>query len=224
MTAPRQTIAVIGGTGAEGGGLALRLASVGHRIILGSRDLEKAAKVAGELNALIETPLISHDTIDRAALAAEIVILTVPYAAQLATLERIRGALGGKVLIDATVPLMPPKVSVVQLPGGESAVFNAQAMLGNGVRVVSAFQNVAAHKLRDLQADVECDVLVCSDHVEARELTIELVRRIGLRAIDAGPLKNSIVAEAMTSVLINVNRKYKLTGAGIRITGLPLEV
>jgi 8-hydroxy-5-deazaflavin:NADPH oxidoreductase len=220
VTTDLTTIAIIGGTGAEGSGLALRLANAGHRVILGSRDAAKAQMVAEQLNAMLDTARIGHDTVVAAATAAKVVILTVPYAAQLATLEDIRHALAGKILVDATVPLIPPKVSVVQLPGGESAVARAQALLGAGVRVVSAFQNVAAHKLRHLTADVDCDVLVCADDVEARALVIALAQRIGLRAIDAGPIVNSIAAEALTSVLININRKYKLPGSGIRITGL----
>ena len=220
MTEQLSTIAIIGGTGAEGSGLAVRFAHAGHPVVLGSRDRDKAAAVAAELNAAIRKPLVTGEEISVAAAAADIVVLTVPYTAQLQTLEAVRTQLSGKILIDATVPLMPPKVSVVQLPEGKSAVATAQSLLGPEVRVVSAFQNVAAHKLQDLDADVDCDVLVCADDVQARATVIALVERIGLRAIDAGPLANSVVAEALTSVLININRKYKVPGSGIRITGV----
>lgn len=220
MTEQLSTIAIIGGTGAEGSGIAVRLAHAGYRVILGSRDRAKGEAVAKELNDIAGQALIRSDANEIAAKAAEIVVLTVPYAAQLATIETLRAALQGKILIDATVPLMPPKVSVVQLPGGESAVLKAQALLGPEVRVVSAFQNVSAHKLRDLKEDVDCDVLVCADDPAARASVIEIVQRIGLRGIDAGVLCNSVAAEALTSILININRKYKAHGAGIRITGL----
>ena len=125
-----------------------------------------------------------------------------------------------KILIDATVPLLPPKVSSVQLPPGGSAVAIIQQMLGDKVRVVSAFQNVAAHKLRDLEADIGCDVLVCGDDAGARAVALELIEKIGLRGLDAGPICNSAAAEALTSILIFLNRKYKVPGSGIKITGL----
>jgi 8-hydroxy-5-deazaflavin:NADPH oxidoreductase len=220
MTDQLETIAVVGGTGAEGSALALRFAKAGHRVVIGSRDRAKAAKTAEELNQILGTSLVSGDALKSAAAQAEIVVLTVPYAAQRALLADIRDALDGKVLIDATVPLIPPGVSRVQLPEGGSAVAAAQAMLGDRIRVVSAFQNVAAHKLKQLGTDADCDVLVCADDAEARSLVIALVQRIGLRGIDAGPICNSAAAEALTSILININKKYKSPGSGIRITGI----
>jgi NADPH-dependent F420 reductase len=125
--------------------------------------------------------------------------------------------------VDATVPLVPPKVSRVQLPADGSAVAAIQRLLGSEVRVVSAFQNVSAHHLRDLGHAVDCDVLVCGDDVEARETVIALARDIGLRAYHAGPIANSAAAEALTSVLIALNIRYKVPGAGIRITGIPAQ-
>lgn len=220
MSAPLSTIAIIGGTGAEGSGIAVRLAHAGHRVILGSRDQAKAAGVASELNGMLGQPRVSGEINDRAAAAADIVVLTVPYAAQLPTAQSICAELRGKILIDATAPLKPPKVSVVQLPDGQSAVARLQAELGQDVRVVSAFQNVSAHKLRNLATNVDCDVLVCADDPDARAIAIDLVESIGLRGIDAGPLANSVAAEALTSLLIHINRKYKVSGAGISITGL----
>jgi NADPH-dependent F420 reductase len=220
MSGGQRTIAVIGGTGAEGGGIALRLANSGHRVIIGSRDPAKAAGAAASLNAIIGSHTITGLGNDAAAAAAAIVILTVPYAAQVSAVESIRAELAGKILVDATVPLVPPKVSRVQLPAGGSAVAALQALLGDRVRIVSALQNVAAAKLRRLGEDVGCDVLVCADDVAARQEIIELMTGIGLRGIDAGPLCNSAAAEALTSVLIWINRKYKVSGAGIRITGL----
>lgn len=220
MTAQRRTIAILGGTGAVGSGLALRWASAGHRVILGSRNPEKAAKVCAELNALAGSESLSFRDNRAAAAAAEIVVLTVPHAAQRATVEEARESLAGKILVDATVPLVLPKVSRVQLPPGGSAVAAIQHLLGETVRVVSAFQNVSAHFLRDLAHDVDCDVLVCGDDPAARETVIELARDIGLRAYHAGPICNSAAAEALTSILISINIRYKVPGAGIRVTGV----
>jgi NADPH-dependent F420 reductase len=220
MADESSTIAVIGGTGAEGSAIALRLGHAGYRVIIGTRDSAKGARVTTELNKLLDGGAIEFTGNARAAASADIVILTVPYAAQEVTVQDMRAALDGKILIDATAPLVPPKVGNVQLPLGGSAVARIQGMLGDKVRVVSAFQNVAAHKLRQLEADVQCDVLVCGDDAEARSVARDLIMRMGLRALDAGPICNSAAAEALTSLLIFLNRKYKVTDAGIRITGL----
>jgi NADPH-dependent F420 reductase len=221
MTHHPRTIAVLGGTGAEGSGLASRLAAAGHRVIIGSRNAGKAAKVCADLNAATHGPSIAHSDNRSAAAAAEIVVLTVPHAAQRATVEEVRDALAGKVLVDATVPLVPPKVARVQLPPGGSAVAAIQSLLGDAVRVVSAFQNVSAHLLKDPAQRIECDVLVCGDDPNAREIVVGLAHDIGLRAYHAGPICNSAAAEALTSVLISMNARYKIQGAGIRITGIP---
>jgi len=220
MHGKSQTVAIIGGTGAEGSAIALRLAHAGHRVIIGTRDPAKGAKVAAELNQLLGSSALEWRDNKDAAEAADIIVLTVPYSAQVAMVDGIRDALRGKILVDATVPLVPPKVSRVQLPAGGSAVAMVQARLGDTVRVVSAFQNVSADKLRQLGAEVDCDVLVCADDVGARQIVIDLVADIGLRGIDAGPVCNSAAAEALTSILISINRKYKVPGSGIRITGM----
>lgn len=221
MTPRPLDIAILGGTGAEGSGLALRWAKAGHRVILGSRSAEKATKVRDRLNAAVGEGAVRVLDNRAAAAAAEIVVLTVPHAAQRATVEDVRAELAGKILVDATVPLVPPKVSRVQLPPEGSAVAAIQALLGEGVKVVSAFQNVAAHALADLAHDVDCDVLVCGDDPAAREVVVGLARDLGLRAWHAGPIVNSVVAEALTSVLIAINIRYKASGAGLRITGVP---
>jgi NADPH-dependent F420 reductase len=223
MTAHPRTIAILGGTGAEGSGLALRWAHAGHRLILGSRSPAKAAAVCAELNAAVGRDAVTSLANAAAAAEGEVVVLTVPFAAQRATVEEVRHALAGKILVDATVPLVPPKVSRVQLPAGGSAVAAIQALLGEQVRVVSAFQNVSAHALRHLERGVDCDVLVCGDDPAAREVVIGLARDIGLRAFHAGPIGNSVVAEALTSVLIAMNQRYKVPHAGLRITGVPDE-
>lgn len=221
MTPRPLDIAILGGTGAEGSGLALRWAKAGHRVILGSRSAEKASTVRDRLNAAVGEGGVRVLDNRAAAAAAEIVVLTVPHAAQRATVEDVRAELAGKILVDATVPLVPPKVSRVQLPPEGSAVAAIQALLGEGVKVVSAFQNVAAHALADLARDVDCDVLVCGDDPAAREVVVGLARDLGLRAWHAGPIVNSVAAEALTSVLIAINIRYKASGAGLRITGVP---
>ena len=221
MTEPRHTIAILGGSGHEGGGLALRWANAGHRVIVGSRSPEKAKAAADELNRVLGSTLVSWQENKAAAQAATIVVLTVPFAAQRATVEDVRENLAGKILIDATVPLVPPKVARVQLPAGGSAVALIQALLGEDVRVVSAFQNVSAHHLKDLGCDIDCDVLVCGDDMAAREVVVQLAADIGIRGVHAGPICNSAAAEALTSLLIAINVRYKIPGAGIRITGLP---
>jgi len=214
------TIAVLGGAGKEGSGLALRWAHVGHKVIIGSRSAERAAEAAQEINDILGREAASGAANLAAAEAAEIVVLAVPFSAQRELAEEVRGALAGKILIDVTVPLVPPKVSRVQLPGGGSAVEAIQTMLGADVRVVSAFQNISAHHLKHLDAEIDCDVLVCSDDKDAADLVVGLSKQIGLGAWNAGVLANSVVSEALTSVLIALNMRYKVPGSGIRITGI----
>lgn len=214
------TIAVVGGTGAEGSGLAIRWANAGHKVIIGSRDGAKAQAAADELNAILGKALVMGKNSSDAASEADIVVLTVPFAVQISTAESLKEVLAGKVLIDVTVPLMPPKVSTVQLPSSDSAAVSLQAMLGTEVKVVSAFQNISAHKLKKLDHKIPCDVFVCSDDKEARLAVIQLAQDAGLRGINAGPLANSTVAESLTSVLIWINRAYKVPDSGIVITGI----
>lgn len=214
------TIAVLGGTGNEGGGLALRWAKAGYRVILGSRDAQRAATAAAEMKTLLGGGEVTGDGNRNAAAAADIVVLTVPFSAQRSTVEDVRVALEGKILVDATVPLVPPKVARVQLPPEGSVVASIQKSLGENVRVVSAFQNVSAHHLKDLDHSVDCDVLICGNDPAAREIVVSLAADIGLRGIHAGPIENSAAAEALTSVLIAMNVRYKVPGTGIRITGL----
>jgi NADPH-dependent F420 reductase len=214
------TIAIVGGTGAEGSGLALRWANAGHQVIIGSRDPAKAQALADEFNERLGTKKLSGAASEKAVESADIVVLTVPYASQLEMVRALRSKLQGKILVDVTVPLVPPKVSQVQLPAAGSCVVAVQQDLGDGVRVVSAFQNVSAHKLKDLEYSIKCDVLVCSNDKEARQIVIGLAKDAGLRGIDAGGLANSTVAESLTSALIWINRTYKIPDAGIVITGI----
>ncbi|UZW57083.1 NADPH-dependent F420 reductase [Sphingobium sp. JS3065] len=213
------TIAVLGGTGHEGGGLALRWARAGHRVIIGSRDGGRAATHAADLTATAGTTIEGMGNREAAA-AAQIVVLAVPFSAQMATALGVGDELIGKILIDVTVPLVPPKVGRVQLPGGGSAVVLLQEKLGEAVKVVAAFQNISAHQLADLDREIDCDVLVSGDDEAARQIVVGLAEDGGMLAWHAGPLANSAAAEALTSVLISINRRYKIaTGSGIRITG-----
>lgn len=214
-------IAIVGGTGDLGSGLAKRWARAGHEVIIGSRDATRAADTAKVFNSDAGTSSISGMANDDAAAAGEIVVLTVPYENHAPTLEAIKDKVQGKIVIDVTVPLMPPKVRTVQLPEGGSCAKAAQALLGEDVRVVSAFQNVAAAHLADLEHDIDCDVLVCGNNPEARETVVKLAEDASMKAWHAGVIANSAIAEALTSALIFMNGRYKIDGAGIRITGTP---
>jgi NADPH-dependent F420 reductase len=215
------TIAVLGGTGQEGSGLALRWAHAGYRVVIGSRDATRAAAAASAIAEKVPGARVEGMDNLGAAERGDIVVLTVPYAAHRATLEAVKPALSGKILVDVTVPLMPPRVARVQLPPEDSAAVAAQALLGPEVKVVSAFQNISAHLLEDLNASVDCDVLVCGDDKDARALVAGLAEAAGMRAIHGGSLANSTAAEALTSVLIFINGRYKIKTSGIRFTGIP---
>ncbi|MAT52301.1 MAG: NADPH-dependent F420 reductase [Porticoccaceae bacterium] len=219
----KEVIAIVGGTGALGTGLARRWSAAGYEVIIGSRTLEKAQDAVKDLEAVLAERGQSDLKVQAmenlaAASAADIVAITVPFAHHSSTLEAIKSGLEGKILIDVTVPLMPPKVGTVQLPPEGSAGAAAQQLLGEGVKVVSAFQNVAAHHLQEGHG-LDCDVLVSGNSKEAREKVVELVEAVGMRGFHAGPIANAAAAEALTSVIININRAHKCH-AGIRITGL----
>jgi len=214
------TISILGGTGHEGSGLGLRWAKAGHTVIIGSRAAEKAQAAAVELNAKLGVEAVRGLDNVSAALAAEIVVLTVPYSAHVSTLESVREAVQGKTFVDVTVPLVPPKVSRVQMPAAGSASQEAQNLLGPNVKVVTAFQNISAEHLKDSDHPIECDVLVCGDDKEAKTVVIQLAADAGMTAWDAGPLANAVVAEGLTSVLIGLNARHKVKSSGIRITGI----
>ncbi len=217
MPESSRRIAIIGATGHLGAALARRLTLAGERIIIGSRDAGRARVAAETLAAATARPVDSGSNAEAAA-AADVVIVAVPFAAQEATLRDIAAHVSGKIVIDATVPLVPPKVMRVQLPAAGSAAQNAQRILGAGARVASAFHNIAAHRLATDEA-VDCDVLVFGDDREARDAAVRIAGSCGLRGLHAGPLANSAAAEALTSVLIFINRTYAADGAGIRVTG-----
>jgi hypothetical protein len=208
-------IAILGGTGDLGSGLAKCWLSAGYKVILGSRSAEKAKGIADTMKG----DVAGDDNVG-AARVADIIVVAVPFSSHDATLMEVRDAAQGKIVVDAAVPLVPPKVSVVQLPSAGSAAQIAQQLLGPGVRVVSAFHNVGATKLHQ-GSRADCDVLVFGDDKAAREIVMGLAGEVASAGIDGGVLANSAAAEALTSVLIGINRRYKVPGAGIRITGLP---
>ncbi len=218
----KKTLAVIGGTGDLGGGLAWRWAKAGYRVIVGSRTQDKAETAAAGILADHPDAIVEGLANVDAAAAAELIVVTVPFSVQKVNLDAIREAAAGKVVLDCTVPLVPPKVARVQLPEGGSAGQLAQEILGDNVDVVSAFHNVGAEHLRSDQ-QIDCDVMVFGNKVAARDQAVELVEAAGMKAWHAGPLANSAAAEAMTSVLIGINRRYGVHGAGVRITGDPTK-
>lgn len=211
------SIAVIGGTGDLGRGIVRRLAKAGHDVTIGSRAAEKAKAAAEDMASLGLT--LGHAANEDAAVGKDIVIVTVPYESQASTLGLIKDKVGSAIVVDTTVPLMPPKVMRVQLPAAGCAALEAKAILGEGVRFVTAFHNVSAHLL-DSDAKVDCDILVFSDDVEARKTVVDLCPGMGLRGLAGGSLNNSAAAEALTSILIYMNKTYKADGAGIRFTNL----
>lgn len=205
-------IAVLGGTGNLGLALARRWTAAGLRVTIGSRSVESAKAAADPIGA-------GYAQNRDAAEAADIIVLTVPAQAQLATLAEIARAAEGKLVVDTTVPLVPPKVARVQLPPEGSAAMRARAALPDSVELISGFHNVSAQKMAK-PGDVGCDVLVFGDKRDAREVGIALAAKAGARGVHGGPLANSAAAEAMTSVLIHINKAYGVTeGAGIVISG-----
>ena len=213
-----ETIAILGGTGDLGTGLAIRWSKAGYKIIIGSRTLTKAQAAVADLEKISPTtPAAAMENADAAA-EGDIVVLTVPAEHQISTLETVKSGLLGKILIDVTVPLVPPKVGTVQLPPEGSAGKRAQDFLGDDIQVVTAFQNVAAHLLKE-DVTIECDVLVAGNKRSARDKVIQLAQQAGMTGWHAGPIENSAAAEALTSVLIQINRRHDIAHSGLQIVG-----
>jgi NADPH-dependent F420 reductase len=217
MTSTRPIVAAIGGTGHLGAAIAARLARAGYPVVIGSRDAARARSAAQDLAARCGYPVGSGTNVEAAA-QAEVILIAVPFASQESTLRDIAAVAAGKLVVDTTVPLVPPKVMRVQLPPEGSAAVRAQRLLGEQVRVVSAFHNVSAHRLAGDGA-VDCDVLVFGDERKSRDVVVAMVEACGLRGLHGGALANSAAAEALTSVLIFINKLYAVDGAGVRITG-----
>jgi hypothetical protein len=211
------TISILGGTGNEGRGLALRWAKAGHHVVIGSRSAEKAQAAADEINARLGVRTVFGTDNLAAAVTADIVVLTVPPEAQLATLEGVKSTLAGKILVDATarVDAKDPRP-----PEGKASARLAQELLGPEVRVVAAFQNVPAHALKKLEHELASDVLVCADDLQARAAVVKLAEAAGMQAYEAGGLDNAIVVEGLTALIISMNKRYKSKTGGIRVSGI----
>jgi NADPH-dependent F420 reductase len=220
-----KTIAIIGGTGKEGKGLAYRWVKAGYNVIIGSRNAEKAQSAVDEISEMLDDQQrsrLSGDENSAAVKQCQLAVLTVPFAFHKDILSALKADLAGKYLIDVTVPLVPPKVSTVQVPPEGSAALQAQQLLGEETAVISAFQNISFGLLLS-DEKIDCDVLVCGIDKEAREVGQMMVKAAGLTAWNAGPLENSIVAEGFTSVLIRINKQAGTKNAGIKITGVPRD-
>ena len=222
-TNKKEVITIIGGTGKEGKGLAYRWIKAGYQVIIGSRNIEKAQSavlelVGGLLSKANESSNLSGNTNKDAVNLCDIAVLTVPYEFHESILKELKPDLENKFLLDVTVPLVPPKVSTIKIPPFGSAAMHAQNIVGDTVKVISAFQNIS-FELLSSDKTIECDVLVCGSNLESRELGIRLVNDAGLIGWDAGPLENSIVQEGLTSILIRINKKFDVHSAGIKITG-----
>ncbi len=213
-------IAILGGTGKEGMGIGYRWAKAGHQIIIGSRQESKALEASEKLQEMLGGKIkIEGKENLVAAIEAELLVLTVPFSAHRAMCEYIKPASQGKILIDVTVPLVPPKVTKVQMPPAGSATLEAKEILGENTSVVAAFQNISYEHLME-DGEVACDVLVTGDSKASREVVIKLIQEAGLVGLDAGPIENSVVIEGLTSVLIGINKQFGVHDAGIKITGI----
>jgi 8-hydroxy-5-deazaflavin:NADPH oxidoreductase len=217
---PIRTIAILGGTGKEGKGLAFRWARAGYKIIIGSRSMEKADAAARDIRSLLPGASSIEAMLNQdAATACDIAVLTVPFAAHKDMLNSVISQMQGKILIDVTVPLVPPRITRVQMPPAGSAAQEAQQIVGENIQVVSAFQNISYENLLT-QEDINCDVLVCGSGKAAREIVLNLVAAAGMVGWDAGPIENSVVVEGLTSILIGINKQYSVKSSGIKITGV----
>ncbi len=218
---PPPSLAIIGGTGKEGRALAARFAKAGISVLIGSRDPERARVAADELNRRTGTANVQGYSNREAAVKAAVVLLSVPYDGMAPILADLHDAAQNKIVINIASSLDPERKSRAKVPAAGSVTAEVQQFFGDAVRVVAAFQNISPEKLESVEEKIDSDVLVCGGDKEARTVVIDLVRRIGVDALDAGVLANAVAVEALTAVLIAVNIKYKTKGAGIRITGIP---
>lgn len=215
------TLAIIGGTGKEGNALALRFARAGMRVLIGSRDALKAQNAAHEMNQRIGAANVEGYSNRDAALRADLVLLAVPYAGMQPILAEVRDAVQNKIVINLAASLDPERKSRAKPPAAGSVTAEVQQFFGAAVKVVAAFQNISPEKLEAVDTQIDSDVLVCGGDKASRESVIDLIKKIGIAAFDAGGLANAVAVEALTAVLIAINLKYKVRGAGIRIVGVP---
>lgn len=211
------SVAIVGGTGNLGTALALRLAAPGVRVIIGSREREKATTVVESLKSKVrQGGGLEGETNAEAVKQAEFVVISVPYEGHAKIVADLKGRLGGKTIIDAVVPLQKGRPFV---PPAGSALLEAQTILGDEAPVIGALHNISALDLQDIDAPLG-DVLVCGDSEPAKQSVMEIIRRIGAKPYDAGPAANAYVVEGITGVLIHLNRKYKSKHASVKITGI----
>jgi NADPH-dependent F420 reductase len=211
-------IAIVGGTGKEGHGIALRWLRAGHELLIGSRDAARASEKADELRELTQGNVTGSDNVS-AVRAAELVLLSVPYSAHSSTISALKSDLAGKIVVDITVPLRPPHVRRVHLPAGQAAALETQLLLEGTARVVAAMHHVSSVHLA-WDHPIDCDVLVCSDDEQALQVVLQLITDLKMRGVHAGPLANAVALESLTPVLLHINKHYKNSGVGLRITGL----
>jgi 8-hydroxy-5-deazaflavin:NADPH oxidoreductase len=214
-------IAILGGTGKEGAGLVQRWAQVGHEIIIGSRDAQRARGKAAELAAEVPGARVEGMSNRAAAEAGQIVVLALPAVGLDATLPEVREACRGKIVVSTVVPLSFGGGRLFTPPPPGSAAEQAQELLGPEARVVAAFHHIAAHELSSTEHGIDCDLLLCGADPDARNAVAQLGVSMGLRVIDVGALTNAGPLEGITAVLATINRRYKLKNSGIKITGLP---
>ncbi|MDE3087996.1 MAG: NADPH-dependent F420 reductase [Chloroflexota bacterium] len=214
-------LAIIGGTGKEGNALAFRFAKAGVNVIIGSRDAAKGDNAAREMNARFSATNVTGTSNRDAAAQADIILLAVPYDGMKPILEDIRDAAQNKIVINIASSLDPERKSRAKPPAAGSVTAEVQQFFGDTAKVVCAFQNISPEKLESVEESIDTDVIVCGGDRAAREIVIALIRRIGIDAFDGGVLANAVAVEALTAVLIAVNIKYKVKGAGIRLTGVP---
>ncbi len=218
---PNPSIAIIGGTGKEGSAIAARFAKAGIRTLIGSRNAMKAQNTASMINAKFGKQNTEGYTNREATKQADVVLLAIPYDGMRPILEDIREATQNKIVINIASSLDPEKKSRARINPAGSITAEIQQFLGETAKVVAAFQNISPEQLEKLEEKIETDVLVCGADREARETVINMIKRIGIDAFDAGMIANAVVVETMTAVLIAINIKYKIKGAGIRLVGVP---
>ena len=212
-------IAILGGTGKEGAGLALRWAQAGHSIVIGSRDAERARAKATELRERAhKLPIVGHTNLEAAELG-EIIVVALPATGLAATLPELRAATGHKVVVSTVVPLTFGGPRLFTPPAAGSSAEEIQALLPEA-RVVAAFHHIAAHELAETDHAIECDLLLCGGDAGAKEIVATLGVSLGLRVIDVGALANAGPVEGITALLATINRRYKLKNSGIKVTGL----
>jgi NADPH-dependent F420 reductase len=215
-----ESIAVIGGTGKEGNALASRFAKAGVRVIIGSRDAARGEIAAGEMMRRLGVEHVEGTSNREAAQRADVVLLAVPYYGMPPILEDLRDAVQNKIVINIASSLDPVKKSHAKVPPAGSTTAEVQQAFGEKVRVVAAFQNISPEKLAALDEAMDTDVLVCGADKDTRAQVVGLVQKIGIEAFDAGTLANAVAVETLTAALIAVNLRYKVKGAGIRLTGI----